>query len=149
MSQRKKLGPPEGHPRWGGRKKRTAQMARDLAEKLNCDPLEFMMRVMTSDTIEQTEIQPDGTEKRVKVAIPLDVRMDAAKTVSQYLYPKLSTTQVTGADDGPVRVGVTELDITQLLKDPVAAQAATELALKLAAQQQGELAPPAPWLIPD
>src|SRR3954447_25766249 len=78
----------DGHPRYGGRKKRTAQMARDLAESMGVDPLEFMLSVIKHDVMDQTVIQ-DGKQKKVKVSVPLEIRMDAAKTVAGYMYPRL------------------------------------------------------------
>lgn len=120
---------PEGHTRFGGRKKRTAQMARELADELGCDPLRFMMQIINADTIEQTVIE-NGKKKRVTVAIPLETRMDAAKTVANYLYPRLSAQQITGANDGPVEM--VGLDLTAIMADP----SAQRLAMLIASQEQ-------------
>jgi hypothetical protein len=125
----------EGHPRYGGRKKRTAQMARDLADELGCDPLAFMMRIINSDVIEQTVIE-NGKEKRVKVAIDLATRLDAAKNVAGYLYPRLSAQQVTGKDDGPLAVAT--LDVSAILANPALAETAQQLALMVVEQEISE-----------
>src|ERR1017187_2981707 len=86
-------GFPEGHPRFGGKKRNTAAAARAMAEEMGVDPLEFMLSIISSDVIKQTVIV-DGKKKQVDVAIPLDMRLDAAKTVANYLYPRLTATQV-------------------------------------------------------
>ena len=92
----------EGHIRWGGKKKRTAQMARDLAEHLGCDPLEFLLRIIHSDTYSQTVIGADGKKQKKEVVIDLPTRIDAAKAVAGFFYPKLNSTAVTGSEGGPV-----------------------------------------------
>jgi hypothetical protein len=125
----------EGHPRFGGRKKRTAQMARDLADELGCDPLAFMMRIINSDVIEQTVIE-NGKEKRVKVAVDLATRLSAARDVACYLYPKLSATAVTGKDNGPVAIA--SLDVAAILANPALADAAQQLALMVVEQEISE-----------
>jgi hypothetical protein len=71
---------PEGHPRFGGKKKNTAAAARAMASELGCDPLEFMMKIINADTIEQTVIV-DGKRKRVEVTIPLDTRAAVTDSV--------------------------------------------------------------------
>jgi hypothetical protein len=124
------------HPRYGGRKKRTAQMARDLADELGCDPLAFMMKIITCEVFEQTIIDENGKEKRVKVAVDLATRLSACRDVAGYLYPKLSAQQVTGKDDGPLAVAT--LDVTQILANPALADAAQQLALMVVEQEISE-----------
>lgn len=118
-----------GHPRFSGRKKRTAAQARALADEMGVDPLEFMLAIINSDVIEQTVIE-NGEKKRVEVAIPLDTRLDAAKTVVNYIYPRLTAQQVTGKDDGPIEVA--GLDIAKLLQDPAMVEMAQSLAIAMA-----------------
>jgi hypothetical protein len=105
-------------------------MARDLADSMGCDPLEFMMRIVNSDTIEQTVIAPDGKKQHIEVAIPLDTRMDAAKAVANYLYPKLNATAVTGANDRPVLMASENLSV--LMSSSEAVELAQRLALLMA-----------------
>jgi len=127
----------EGHPRFGGKKKNTAAAARAMAHELGCDPLEFMMKIINADTIEQTVIV-DGKKKRVEVAIPLDTRLDAAKTVVNYLYPRLTAQQISGPSDGPIETVI--FDMAKLMTDPAAVEAAQTLALLLSEPDR----PPAP-----
>lgn len=120
----------EGHPRYGGRKKRTAAQARQMAEEMGIDPIQFLLSIIKADSIEQTVIE-GGKKKRVTVTIPLEVRIDAAKYVSRFCYPVLSATQVTGADEGPVQV--VGADMTALIMgDPAMVDAAQRLALLMA-----------------
>jgi hypothetical protein len=128
-----------GHPRVGGRRKRTAQMARDLADSLGCDPLAFMMSIINSDTIEQTVIGPDGKEKRVKVAVDLATRLDAAKAVTNYLYPRLNSTAVSGPNEGPIETVSFGLD--KIMSDPALVEMAQSLAIAMA---QAETPAPEP-----
>jgi hypothetical protein len=127
-----------GHPRQGGRKKRTAQMARDLADSMGCDPLAFLMGLIQRDTYMQTEIGPDGKKKRVEVAVTMDLRLDAAKTVVNYLYPRLNAQTISGPGDGPIAVA--ELDMARLCQDPAMVEKMQELAIAMAIADT----PPAP-----
>lgn len=124
-----------GHPRYGGRKKRTAQQARELAEELGVDPLRFLMEIVRSDTVEQTVIDEKGKKKKVTTAIPLEMRIDAAKWVSRFCYPVLSATQVTGANEGPVEI--VGLDLTRMMMDPAAQKLAMQIAEDTSAAAQG------------
>lgn len=119
----------EGHQRFGGKKKNTAAAARAMAAEMGIDPLEFMLSIINSDTIEQTVIV-DGKKKRVEVAIPLDMRLDAAKTVVNYMYPRLTAQQISGPSEGPIEVA--GLDITKLLQDPAMVEMAQSLAIAMA-----------------
>ena len=118
-----------GHPRFGGKKRNTAAAARAMAEEMGVDPLEFMLYIINSDVMEQTVIV-DGKKKRVEVAIPLDTRLDAAKTVANYLYPRLTAQQISGPSEGPIET--VTFDINKLLQDPEAMAAAEKLALLMA-----------------
>jgi hypothetical protein len=137
-----------GHPRFSGRGKRTAAQARALAQEMGIDPLQFLMEIIRSDSIEQTVVE-NGRTKRVTVTIPLEMRVEAAKHVSRFCYPVLSATQVTGADDGPVSVAT--LDVSAILANPELAKAAQDLALMMveqeAAQDRIERGLPEPRLI--
>jgi hypothetical protein len=131
---------PAGHPRYGGKKKRTAQMARDLADSLNVDPLRFLLQILKSDTYTQTVIGPDGKKSKQEIVITMETRIDAAKAVAGFFYSKLNSNAVTGSDhDGPVQVS--SLDVAQMaaiMADPAKVEAAQNLALILAAPADGE-----------
>jgi hypothetical protein len=133
-----------GHPRFSGRGKRTAAQARALAQEMGIDPLQFLMEIIRSDSIEQTVVE-NGKKKRITVPIPLDMRVEAAKHVSRFCYPVLSATQVTGAGDGPVAVA--QLDVTAILQNPELAKAAQDLALMMVEQERLENGLPEPRLI--
>lgn len=127
-----------GHPRQGGRKKRTAQMARDLADSMGCDPLAFLMGLIQKDTYMQTVIDPDGKKKKVEIAVTMDLRLDAARTVINYLYPRLNAQTISGPGDGPIAVA--ELDMARLCQDPAMVEKMQELAIAMAIADT----PPAP-----
>jgi hypothetical protein len=117
-----------GHPRYGGKKKRTAQAARELAESLGCDPLKFMMSLIDRDTYLQTVIGPDGKKTKVEVAVTMDLRLDAAKTVVNYLYPRLNAQHVTS--EAAVNLEAT-IDINKLMENPDLVDAAQRLSLAI------------------
>jgi len=131
-----------GHPKYAGRKKATAQRARDLATELNCDPLAFMMGLIQNDTYMQTEIGPDGKKKKIEVAVTMDLRLDAAKTVVNYLYPRLNAQTISGPSDGPIAVA--ELDMARLCQDPAMVEKMQELAIAMAIADT----PPAQRVLP-
>jgi len=126
----------EGHQRFGGRKKRTAQQARALADEMGVDPLEFMLSIIKNEVMDQTVIE-NGKQKKVKTVVPLDMRLDAAKTVINYMYPRLNSTAVTGADNGPIELAT--LDLTPILANPELARAAQEIALQLAEAEAAQI----------
>jgi hypothetical protein len=114
-----------GHPRYGGRKKgsplkRTAE-AREIAERLNFHPVEFLIQCAMG-----TMPNGDGTVTELDTV----QRLDAAKNVAPYLAPKLNATQVTGKDEGPIQTQ--QLPTDAIMRDPKLAEALGELALMMA-----------------
>jgi hypothetical protein len=124
---------PPHHERFGGRKKRTAMQARELACQLGVDPLEYMLNLLTKDVVEEVEIDAKGKERKVKVPIGHELKIDICKTLANFFYPRLSATQVTGKDDGPLQVAA--LDLTTIMADPRLSAAAQEIAMLVAEQQ--------------
>jgi hypothetical protein len=118
-----------GHQKFGGRKKRSPAMVRELADKMGVDPIQFLLKVIASDTVEEVRIV-EGKKTRVTVPVTIEMKMDACRIVSGYLYPKLSTTQVTGKDEGPVELAT--LDISAIIADPALVEMAQKLAITMA-----------------
>lgn len=58
-----KRGPELGHDRWGGRKKRSASKARDIAESLGVDPIRWMLNLIKNGTYQQAVVDADGKKK--------------------------------------------------------------------------------------
>ncbi len=54
--------------------------------------------------------------KMGEVILSIEQRMDAAKAAAPYYSPRLSSTKMTGADDGPVKI---DLDLSQLKNLPL------------------------------
>ena len=134
---------PSGHPRFGGKKKRSAAQARALADELGVDPLSYLLTLLASDVMEEAEIGPNGKVKRVNVPVPTSLKVDISKSILGHFYPKLNATTVTGADDGPIALAT--LDLTPILANPELARAAQEIAMQLmeadATQIEGERGP--------
>jgi hypothetical protein len=140
-----KRGPKVGHAKWGGRKKGTqnkrTRFAHDVAENMGVDPVRFLLEIVHSDALQivvtdpitgKVMLNPDGTPRRMWIAVTTQERLDASKTLIGYMYPKLQAMQITGQDGGPVEVA--SLDMTQILMDPELAKAAQQMALMLADQ---------------
>ncbi len=60
-----------------------------------------------------------------------ELRCECAKAVLPYLYPKLTTMQITGKDEGPIELA----SITAIMMNPALADAAETLALALASKR--------------
>jgi hypothetical protein len=144
----KKRGPKAGHPKWGGRRpgtlnKRT-RYAHEVAEKMRVDPVAYLLSIINQEATQEVIINPQtgeaildpatGQPKRRWVPVTRDQRIDAAKALLGYLYPKLQAVQVTGKDEEPLQVEMSALSVTQILSDPALADAAQKMALMLAEQ---------------
>lgn len=122
-----------GHTKLGGRKK-TVTKARDLVTKYG-DPLVWMLRLLREGVYDAVVIDPiTGTKTKVPTVAPLELLLDAAKTCVGFVHPKLSSTQLTGADDGPIQSVTLNLDA--LLKDEAWCKQAQAVALQMAEASQ-------------
>jgi hypothetical protein len=150
MIEKDKPGPTtsrRGRPK--GSQNRRTWFAREWAEKVGCDPIEFMSKVLASDTIEVLKsdaagkiiLGPDGKAEKELAAVPLDVRIECAKTLAGYMYPRLQATQIAGPGGGPVPIEDSRMDIERLMADPKLVAAATALALASMGTDVKELPP--------
>jgi hypothetical protein len=118
-----------GHVKMGGKKK-TVTRARDLIGKYT-DPLVWMLRLLKEGTYDRIEIDPtSGKKRKVSTPAPIELMVDVAKACVGFVHPKLSATQLTGANEGPLQ-SVT-LDMNALLANPELARQAQNVALALA-----------------
>jgi hypothetical protein len=128
-----------GHKRLGGRQPGTRNKfswsARQKAEEAGFDPVTLAMSVILKARLPPIKGQP--SEK-----VGMEGRLSMLKEVMQYMLPKLSATQLTGANDGPVAVAT--LDVTQLMADPALAEAAQLLAISMSQHPQIEAHTPDP-----
>jgi hypothetical protein len=102
---------PRGRPR--GSVNRRSQMARDIVERLNCDPLEGLLRIA----------------KNKRLAIEL--RLDAMKAAVPFVHARLSTTFVSGRVESNVSV---RHQLQAIMMDPELSAAAQMLSLAFSAQ---------------
>lgn len=94
----------------GGRKKGTPNKrsfdAIELAQEYDCDPLEFLLKVMTNDWKGlgfKSEFKPKSKYlKELKPNITFDQRIRAAEEALQYLYPKRKPVDKNGDDQDPL-----------------------------------------------
>lgn len=146
---KKKVGGQFGHPRHGGRVAGTPnkknKLAREIAEAMGVDPVEFMLDLLRKDVVEVIAVDEfgnvilDGSGQPVttKIAVTLAMKLDAAKSVAPYLHARLQATQVTGKDEGPVEMVLPTADI---LKDPKISSALADLALLVASGDRDQAA---------
>jgi len=120
-----------GHPRYGGRQKKSSQQVKDICDEYDFDPIAFMVSLAKDGVTTQVVIK-NGKKTRVEVSVPLEMRADLAKYISRFRYPTLSATQVTGANEGPV--GLATFDLNVLLADPKAAEVLLQAAMLMAEQ---------------
>jgi hypothetical protein len=100
--------------------KRTV-LAREILAKHGCDPIEMLARTMAD-------------EKNV----PLDLRMDCAKSLLPYVYPKLSAVEVSGPDGDSVRVEHEHTLMMRMMGDPLLVRRMEDLVIQQAEQERHE-----------
>ena len=131
---------PVGHPRYGGKKRNSTRRARELAEELGIDPLEALLLLIKAPAIEVAQTDPvtgdfildaDGKPKLTWIPIPLDVRLDAAKSAVRYIHPTLQATALASDYCDPAQMATPKLDIEAILAKPELLEAAQELAFFL------------------
>jgi hypothetical protein len=129
----------EGHQKLGGRGKRSASKARDLAESMGVDPLRWLLALLKTGTYQAVVIDEATGKKTKKTTVASgDMLLDAAKCSLQYLYPKLSGISHTGADgEGPIQTETINLSV--IMADPALCEAAQKLALAMADGIQDQL----------
>ena len=101
-------GRPPGYPKSGGRvpgtpNKKTVH-ARQILEEYGADPVEALAKAMKD-------------EKNV----PLELRIDCAKALLPYVYPRLAAVEVTGRDGGPIETQ-NNIVLQSLMSDDVVVQ---------------------------
>jgi hypothetical protein len=127
----------EGHQKLGGRGKRSASRARDLADSLGVDPLKWCLNLLKTGTYQATVIDETGKKSKVCTVASGSMLLDAAKCSLQYLYPKLSGISHTGADgEGPIQTETINLSV--IMADPALCEAAQKLALAMADGKQDQ-----------
>ena len=94
------VGRKAGTPKTGGRKRgsrnKVTKARQAAVEASGLAPLDYLLQVMRDERI------------------PLELRIDAAKSVAPYLYHRLSSVQHSGADGGPVKFE----QIVRIIVDP-------------------------------
>lgn len=121
----KRRGFAPGHAKVGGRKKDVPTrtwLAREIAEKHSFHPLEEIIRIYQTGklpTVAGTPAQSASASDRVRL---LEVALS-------FLLPRLSSQQITGANDGPIAVAT--LDVTKLMENPDMAAMAQKLSLAM------------------
>src|SRR5688572_28887257 len=111
----------KGRPK-GSRNRRNAEIL-ELAQRLNADPVDFMLLLVSSTTVEVAQTDDSGNvlldannqPLRKVVPVSLDMQFEAAKAVAPYLYARLSAQQITGELAVPVRA---ELPIDAIFSNP-------------------------------
>ena len=130
-----------GHLRVGGRTKRTAAQARSLADELGVDPLAYLLNLLAVDATEELEFAADGTERRVKLPVSRELKIDISKSLAGFFYPKLNAQQITGPNEGPIEVARANTELERAMAAPGGVELIQRVALLLAGQPDAAPAP--------
>jgi hypothetical protein len=110
----KGAGRPLGTPN-----KRTVH-ARVVLDDLGANPAAFLAQTMTDETN------------------PLDIRIDCAKSLMPYVFPKLSAVEVTGPDGDSVRVEHEHTLMMRMMGDPLLVHRMEDLVIEQAEAERRE-----------
>ncbi len=92
----------------GGRQKGTpnknSMAARELLDKLGCNPLEGLASIADDENN------------------PIEIRTRAYSELAQYVSPKLRAMEITGAAGGPLEVNVSAVELLKSRVDRIAGQ---------------------------
>lgn len=131
-----------GHPRYGGRKKNSGARAREILDSMGprADPLRFLYGLVADGVYTRIEVDENGKKTKHLTPVPLELRIDCARTLAGYVYPKLSSVSHTGADgEGPIETQ--RLELKAILASPELCKAAQDLALALCDRETGPVSP--------
>jgi hypothetical protein len=124
----------DGHSKRGGRKPGIKNWsARAIAEAAGFDPLTIMLEVVRFGYLPLTAGEDPINRKKVSDELRVKTLLD----LNQYVYPRLSATQLTGANDAPLAVAT--MDLFSIMADPELARAAQTLALGIAQQSPARI----------
>lgn len=114
---------PEGAGRPRGSPNKRTVYARLVLEDLGSDPVEMLARTMADEA-----------------NVPLDVRVECAKALLPYVYPKLSAVEVSGPDGDPVKVEHEHALVMRMMQDPVLVRGLEDLFIEQAEDERRERA---------
>jgi hypothetical protein len=134
-----------GHPRWGGKRRNSSQLVRDLCEEMDVNPMRFMLAIIKDGWCSQVVIE-DGKKKRVEVVASLEMRADLAKYVSRFVFPVLSASEISGPDEGPIELARVNTELERAMSTPGGVEIIQRAALLMAAQDAPQA--PTPRVIP-
>ena len=107
--------------------------ARRVAESLGVSPLIVALTVIKTGFFPLAKGEDPKDQRRASPELFTKILLDTLKL----LVPSLSSVQLTGEGGGPVAVA--QLNVTQLMSDPLMAEAAQRLALGMVAQQPKQI----------
>lgn len=112
---------PEGAGRPRGTPNKRTLHARFVLEELGADPAGFLALAMKDE------------------ANPLDVRIDCAKALMPYVFPKLSAVQVSGVgEDGAIRVEHEHALVMRMMRNPELVRNLEDLVIEQAEDERRE-----------
>lgn len=145
-----------------GKKKRVApidaaalmrRVERDINRKhglpkgtITANPLQVLFQLAAGewpDSYVQASIAGRADDIKGKL-VPLDVILDSAKIAARFLYPQLSSSQVSGPEGGPIPVSAEGLLVAAMMMDPIKRRMLEDLQLTISADvRRKALAAPA------
>src|ERR1039458_9358806 len=121
-----------GHLKVGGRTKRTAAQARSLADELGVDPLAYLLNLLAVDATEELEFAADGTERKIKVPVSRELKIDISKSICGMFYPRLNAQQISSPDGGPVEIERVNTELERAMAAPGGVEIIQRAALLIA-----------------
>ena len=121
--------------------KRTAAQARSLADELGVDPLAYLLNLLAVDATMELEFAADGTERRVKLPVSRELKIDISKSLAGFFYPKLNAQQITGPNEGPIELARASSELERAMATPGGVEIIQRTALLIAGQPDALPAP--------
>jgi hypothetical protein len=123
-----------GHRKVGGRKKGTPSIqswfAREVAQSKGFNPISAAMDLFLTGDM---PLSP-GERRKKRAKLDDQTRVKILLDICKYIFPVISSVQVTGQNGGPVAVAT--LDMSSLLADPALARAAQQISLAATKQSR-------------
>lgn len=110
------------------------------AGTISANPLKVLFQLAAGewpDSYVQASIAGKTEDVKGKL-VPLDVIQDSAKIAARFMYPQLSSSQVSGPDGGAIPVSTESVIMAALMIDPVKRRMLEDLQLAISAEARAK-----------
>jgi hypothetical protein len=99
------------------RKKADGKRARTLLADAGQDPLEYLISLLSADTVKEVEII-DGKKTWVERPVTTAMKREICRDLMPFCYPRLNAQTISGPDEGPVQTVNANIAVSALTADP-------------------------------